>query len=119
MRYDMLKKSFFAFIFTLILSSCSNEIHREGKLFFYRSEGTKLFTLYQNDDQNYLLSTKLSPLRSDWEKKISGHPFEPAFFIFDNYILCNCKKGKVCLLDSSDGNVAVSVDSSAVITENS
>ncbi len=119
MRYNILKRSFLIFIFAIILSSCSNEIHREGELLFYRSEGTDLFTIYQKDDQNYLLSMKLSPLRSGWEKKISGHSSEPAFFILDEFILCNCKKEKVCLLESSGGNTAVSVESSAVITSDS
>lgn len=119
MQYDILRRSFLVFVIAVILSSCSNEIHREGKLLFYKSEGTKLFTIYQNDEQNYLLSMELSPLRSGWEKKISGHPFEPAFILFDNFILCNCKKGQVCLIDSSDGSTAVSVESSAVITADS
>ncbi|HSW59185.1 MAG TPA: PQQ-binding-like beta-propeller repeat protein [bacterium] len=119
MLYDFLKRSFLAILFTAVLSGCSSEIHREGKLLFFKSSGTELFTLYQNEEQNYLLSMELSPLKKGWEKKISGHPATPSFFLIDQFILCNCKKGKVCLLDNSNGEIVTSIESSAVITQDS
>ncbi|MGI6394363.1 MAG: PQQ-binding-like beta-propeller repeat protein [bacterium] len=117
--YSFLKKSLLLILPLLIFSSCNKDIHRNGKLLFYKSNGTELFILYQNNNQNNILSLKLSPLKKSWENKISGHPAKPAFFLIEDFLLCNCKKGKVCLIDKSSGETAVSIDSTAVITEDS
>lgn len=119
MLYKLLKTLTFSILFTSSFVSCSGELHREGKLLYYKAENNKLYVIYQNDGQNNLFSSGLSPMNVEWEKKISGHPVEPALFILDDYVFCNCKKGKVCLLDPIKGNTAVSVDSSLVIAKDS
>lgn len=119
MNCKFLKTLFLFILFATVLFSCSGEIHREGKLLHYTVSDNRLFIVYQNKEQNRIFVSKLSPISVKWEKNISGHPVEPALFVINDFVLCNCKKGKVCLLNSSNGNTVVSVDSPLVITKNS
>jgi len=116
MLCKILKSTLLTVLLFTIFTSCTDDIHREGKMLFYQSTGSELFIIYQNKDQNYLFRSELSPLTPGWDKVISGHPSTPAFFFFDDMIFLNCRKDMVCLLDSKSSETLISVKSPLVVT---
>lgn len=108
-----------ATILISLLTSCANEIHRDGKVLYYTHEGENLYLIYQLDNENHLLNAKLNPMVQKWDKAISGHPGTPSVKVFRDYIACNCKKDKVCILSRESGEKTLDFESELVFSPGS
>ena len=110
---------FILFFTTTVFSGCANEIHRDGKVLYYTNNGEDLYLIYQVDNENHLLNAKLDPMIEKWDKAISGHPGTPSTKIYRDYIACNCKKDKVCILSRETGDKVLDLDSKLVFSPDS
>lgn len=108
-----------AIIFTTLLTGCANEIHRDGKVLYYSHNGEDLYIIYQHNNENHLLNAKLDPMIEKWDKVISGHPGTPSIVVSKDYLACNCKKDKVCIISRESGEKILDFESSLVFSMNS